>query len=356
MKIESIFEDNRTIYDEIRYEDGVFILTGEDAGEVIIESTLKYDVDTDITKFEVYIVHNNISSENNIYRLKKRDENVGFVFPVYSAISDSHDYAEDKIFLRYAYASILNYFSSLEKKVAVNLEEGNAFDKLFEGDENFLVFFKEDINDSNLFPGGFQLEDYYPCLLENGYSIIPNKYMSPLLPSGKNIKLKACSKEIEYKEYIVLLFKILIPQTKDELARFHMLYQVIEALIDNVFRIEFKEFIYNLSQNNETTYLSEEKEKLSELTSEKTRIRKLFGNYSSIESTKRESLNDICTRILSKASCENDISLELSDKLYKVRCLLVHNLYKIKNDNQDLEELNNCFLEVLVDIVTSFKH
>ena len=48
---------------------------------------------------------------------------------------------------------------------------------------------------------------------------------------------------------------------------------------------------------------------------------------------------------------ENDVG----NNLYAVRCLIVHNLYSLDEDGRELlKELNNSFLDVVLDILFTF--
>lgn len=106
--------------------------------------------------------------------------------------------------------------------------------------------------------------------------------------------------------FIVEVFKSLLVQTNLlPLAKFHMLYQIVELLIGDIFSYEFTNFIKKISED--TNNLFDLKDELQRLTGEKYRVKELFNTYSRIEGTLKEKLMDVCNDILKQSSKkEND--------------------------------------------------
>lgn len=144
----------------------------------------------------------------------------------------------------------------------------------------------------------------------------------------------------------------LIPLRESSYSKFHLIYQIVEILIGVVFNYKIKSFIHEIEDSPDDLF--EKREKLSDITTEKDRVIWLFNNFSNIELQKREILNSLCEKMLQdneKRYKENNVG----NNLYAVRCLIVHNLYSLDEDGRELlKELNNSFLDVVLDILFTF--
>ena len=168
----------------------------------------------------------------------------------------------------------------------------------------------------------------------------------------KNIRVKQLPEQIRDISYINVLFMELIPLRDSSYSKFHLIYQIIEILIGVVFNYKFKSFIREVEDSPDDLF--EKRERLSKITTEKDRVIWLFSNFSDVELQKREILNGLCEKMLQdneKSYKENNVG----NNLYAVRCLIVHNLYSLDEDSRELlKELNNSFLDVVLDILFTF--
>ena len=359
MNLRVLSDGNIVSYNNIEYNENnrEFILysANDEIDNLFLTTDYDYDTSTDYSKFIVYVLYSKIATENSIYRIIKGEEKIGYIFPANSALSSYHDFSDDARFLRYAYASIIQFFLNYDGEIS-NFDNNDIFSSIIGEDAQFLVLYKDDINNKELFPNGFLLENYIPYFLGEGYSVVSRDFSDySSMSDGKVYHLKETSESIRGKEYINLLFSSLIPRSEDDLARFHTLYQVVEVLIDNIFRVDFKRFIDSLQKEDELEYLSEANEKLREIYAEKDRVRELFSSWIIVDNQNREDLAECCKIILDRANFL--VKKEtLGDYIYGVRCLLVHSMYKIDSFIQEkLHDLNILFLDVLVDAVISFR-
>ena len=149
------------------------------------------------------------------------------------------------------------------------------------------------------------------------------------------------------------MFRSQIPQEMEPFAKFHLLYQIVEILINVVFDDKFKALMDSIDLSSENLF--EKKDDLNELVNEKKRVSWLFSNYTSIPKDKQDILDEVCKELLEKHRCKTQKAL--SDNLYAVRCLIVHKYYSLNFDEHKdiLSELNNAFLDVLISIIQTFK-
>ena len=70
---------------------------------------------------------------------------------------------------------------------------------------------------------------------------------------------------------------------------------------------------------------------------------------------KLDILNELCIDLLKKNGKKINPD-KTANNLYNVRCLIVHNLYSLDEYSRNLlEGLNNSFLDVIFDILFTFK-
>ena len=137
----------------------------------------------------------------------------------------------------------------------------------------------------------------------------------------------------------------------NELAKFHLLYQIIELLINKIFSVEIQEIISKLGDN--TDKLFDVKEELTNLANEKRRVKRLFNDYSG-DINNKEALTEKCNELLVCAS--KNMQDEVASAIYSTRNLLVHEYRSIPKENYVLiKEVNEIFIDNLIDILLSYK-
>lgn len=97
------------------------------------------------------------------------------------------------------------------------------------------------------------------------------------------------------------------------------------------------------------------KERLINLTNEKKRINILFNNCGKMDGTLLKILNNKCIEWLK--GCNLKIKETMPENMYQIRCHLVHRMYKLDSQARNmLIELDDLFLEVLIQLIFNFKH
>lgn len=296
-------------------------------------------------RFSLTLLHNERPDfgENCIFEVyvKPENERVGWIFPRQALFSNQHDFAENRFFLKYAFVA---YYKLLEMNENLCEEEI----------PNQVLLLIDYENAANV--PGFDLDDYTASLFSYGYSFSGNGNLLPFFIdySTKKIRLKPLAKSIDTKKaYIQELFKTHLPKASDSISTFVLLYQIIEILISIVFDESFHNLLDEINAS-ENVDLMLKKEKLIESTSEKKRLNILFSNKASVSSENLNALGDSCVNLLSKY--KQEIFESIPDRLYSVRCLLVHRCYIFDSEGIELiKSINNAFVFVVVDLLTSFK-
>ena len=318
-----------------------FIINQSDEFHSILNVKQDYPPD----RFSVYYLNNEREDygENSIYQvfIYPSDTRIGWIFPGQALFSDQHDYAQDPFFLKYAYVvlyKILQVYDDIDPNIIC--------------DKVLLVI---DLENTSRIPG-FVLEDYIISLYSYGYTFTGkgNMFSSINKVAGKHMHLKPISNVLnDKKRYIQNLYKDHIPNSRDAISTFLLFYQIIEILIAIIFNDLFLEIINEIS-NTPNVDLMEKKDRISESASEKQRVKQLFGHRSSIESDHLSALNDACEYLLREYNQE--IKDTPAEKLYSVRCMLIHRCYILDNKGMELiQDINDALSIVTVDMLIGFK-
>lgn len=313
-------------------------------------------IHTDFIKdeYSVYIFKNDIlNSENDIFQvfLNNPDKRIGWIFPIQALLSNQHQHARSVPFLNYSFVAFYQLLLNKNFDYVARPElRANASMKLTDFyPENSIVFvlshatIKDDIksfNIENLILPLFQF-NYYVLSDKNLKAVSQKKfkhdYYSAIKGKSK-LYIDYCSDNLVADFYIINLFKTVLPVETHHLVRFHNVYQVIEILIEEIFDLDFDNAI-NQFNKGEITRM-DFKVRLGKILDETKRINDVI-NYSKIGDNQSEDLKNACNDILSKVQIQ--LKNSLTDAIYKVRSLIVHDYRKFR-DNNDLVEL----LEIVI--------
>lgn len=336
---------------KIKYNDKIFEVEDKITGNIFVyKPQLEIDDLFNPDDFEIYFLYNsnNSISENSIYNVYADNTRIGWIFPIQSLESREHDYAGNQFYLRYAYIALYK----LLWMISFTDEEYSDFSILDYFPDNIQLLLY-DINNTKSIED-FDISKYTVSLFYNGYSYNgQGNIFTEIEEADKSIRIKQLPVPIRNISYINVLFKELIPLHETSYSKFHLLYQIIEILIGVVFNYKIQELIYELAGS--ANDLFDKREKLSNITTEKNRVVWLFNDFSRIEAQKLDILNGFCIDLLERNGKKANPGKAASN-LYNARCLIVHNLYSLDEDSRKLlEDLNNSFLDVIFDILFTFK-
>jgi hypothetical protein len=301
--------------------------------------------------------------ENNIFQVHVDDLSVGrvgWIFPVQSLVSDQHDFAENHHFLRYAFVT---FFKMLRGQ-------------LWAGDQVFAVAgFEDQIELTDIYPSNlsvfsqskgqtgklpsFNPEDYlhsfytyrfFWCGHAEDISQISSK-----IPADKQLNTLTISKMSEAlndEPYIRSLFRTHFRLENHPLVQFHLLYQIVELMINRISGTEIKG-ILDLAKT-ESTNIQDIGFRLKRLSGEEYKIRLLFDDYLSKKPGHTAALISSCNDLIRHFDSEKRAVV---DALYRTRNLLVHNFHAVTSKDRNLnlvKAVNIDFENLLADILSLY--
>ena len=348
------FKDSEYIFSEFSYikSCNCFTITTKDDVSIGIDyiSELQLDDEYDIGNFSYELFYNENNCENNIFQVCIDSKRIGWIFPINSLLSSEHDYANNKYFLKYAYIAIYLLIRDINSIDKINLPHNFTLTDYYNKENTIFVIDQENTKQVK----DFKLENYIVSLFKYGYTYNENSNFNPSPIKGtKRLNIRPLSKELSDNPNINALFINQFTLAKDnEIIKFHICYQIIELLISKVFEHKLQLIIEKLSNDPENLF--DLREKLSNITSEKERIKCLFEDYTSCDTSDKTQIGILCKRFL-------ELNQKKSSKnyyydLYSVRCMLVHKLYLLKNEYYRLlGEINSCLLNIIIDMLFSFR-
>lgn len=349
------YRDSNDVYSSVSYDTGAntFKIGGEHPNFLEYTPVLKLDPEYSPPNFSYLLLANEspACTENSIYQVYVGKQRIGWIFPLQALLSEEHDQSRNPYFLKYAYVALCLLLQNIEDIDNREMPEGIFLEDYYDPKKSILVLDKE--NTAKI--DSFSLENYIVGLFQYGYAFKgKGNIFAECLPieSRTRITLKALSPQLSAIPNINFFFKEQLPVAENEVIRFYLYYQIIELLIAVVFEDQFKNMLAKISADSEALF--DERDNLSKIASEKHRIKALFSNYVSCETTHQTDLNFACRKLL--ALNGKTVSTQYYENLYSVRCLLVHRLYTLSADSYDiLQDINKPFLNVIMDILFSFK-
>ncbi|MFP5111607.1 hypothetical protein ACSU64_04385 [Bacillaceae bacterium C204] len=307
--------------------------------------------------YELYIFHKKNAAENDIYQIyeKSIEKRIGWVFPIQALNSIEHSYADNQFFLNYAfvaYEKLLKGEFIGEADIKEPLLDQSISYSLYNFYEDDIILFvisKAAIEEL----GGFNFADYIPWLYKCGYYYLP-KIEERYEKYDARFNVKKVSNEIKDEKYIHYLFKEILTKEQHHIVKFHLLYQVIELLIEKIFHKEFKEMIQGVSSGEMSFFKL--KDEIGTIAKEKQRIQKLFDNYINGSFQSKNILGDKCNDLLRVLNREE--SSASYEALYSVRNILVHENRKVMSKEcvDIICSINDNFEDVIIDILVGINN
>lgn len=345
--------------------------------KIFIDYVLTLDSEYKPEDYSLFILKSWVlDKENDIFQVFDKEfykepnrVRLGWIFPIQALLSNEHQYADNKHFLKYAYVAFL--------KLLKNQEEYTTFNPLFSKITNnykLTDFYGEDIiililcNSPLQKIDNFQVDNYITSLYSYGYYFCqPIENLKEIdtrsdseNPTGKNLILQKNSSCLQKEDYVYRLFKDLLKNEEHHLVRFYLLYQVIELIIQIVFERKILEEIKNFN-NNPDKNIRKLKEKIDNISTEKKRVSILINDDVKINNPNLLiSCNELIKLFNDDDSNEkDDISKkqDLGGALYDVRCLIVHQFRKLPDKilEEKLPEINKEFENIVIKIILDYK-
>lgn len=302
--------------------------------------------------------------ENNIFQVHVSDTSVGrigWMFPVQSLVSTQHSFSENLHFLKYAFVTFFKLLKG-ELFTVNNVLEVTSFNDQIEITDfypsNLSIFAQSRIQTCKV--ENFDVLDYLHSIYTYRFFIcdtieeinqINNSIYLDEPPSI--LKIDRISKSLKQQSYIQSLFLIHFKVDNHPLVQFHLLYQIVELIIDRVSNAETLIILHEAREKIITT--REVGIKLKKLSGEDHRVNLLFNNYLSKMPLNATSLISSCNELIRIFEYEK---VSVAEALYKVRNLVVHNFHSISAKDHDLtmiRAINVDFENVLAEILTLYR-
>lgn len=306
----------------------------------------------------------NLYKENDIFEVDIIDEwkgRVGYAYPVQALLSTEHSLATNEHFLKFAYVSFLKLLKGevFETDVIfdiIDYEGEMGLDNIYNSSLIIFCLSKYQIDKR----GDFAIDYYLHSLMDYRYlycrdqrelTIVKDTF--PTANTRSRIRLRPVAFVLREEYYIRSLFKDLLIATDDPIVKFHLLYQIIELLINRVYENEIRTIAAYPKLNSKQPHeLSRE---LINLTTEDARIKRLFEKYLSKNLNFRQEVLASSNQILALFSKAKE---SVEDAVYQVRNLVVHNFRDVTKMDPRYDRLsgfNEWFEKLVIEIITIYQ-
>ncbi len=349
------FDDENVVYTKIVYDwvGKCFILVSAEGTCLECENFLELDDEYNLADYSYEILNTKtLNRENDIFQVYDKQVGVrmGWIFPIQALVSNDHDHVDDIYFLKYAYVAMYFLLHAIDEEDRRSSRDFLRITDFYPDGAIVLILCKSNCSSIK----DFCIEDYVVDLFRYGYSFSPDIVDTQRRISiEKKINVRRISEYIKDKIFIVEVFKSLLVRTTPlPLAKFHMLYQIIELLIGDIFSYEFIGF--NNKIGEDTDNLFDTKDDLQKIVGEKYRVKQLFSRtYSHVDGIITDRLLDVCNEIL-RASGKKERA-NVAESLYAVRCLVFHSYGSIPAESRKkVDEINLIFEEVVIELLITF--
>ncbi|MEX1214651.1 hypothetical protein [Saccharospirillum sp.] len=351
-----------TTYSYSEFKDNEFILENN-GSRINFKSPLELDPSFDNKEFDIHFLAKKNIIENEIFQVflntpsKKR---VGWLIPAISLNSTDHDYSTNQHFLKYAFAAIKEILQSTDEQIFRNHLDSDQDDftitDLLHESTAILIISNETLDDTHV----FDIDRASPSLVKRGYIKLgqfnPDDIKLEIKSKDNNGKfyVDLLSKEINGYELISELLNSSVAFEKKPVFQFFLIYQVFELLIDDIFKNEQDKLIAELNNCRYDTGKSKEVlGKIQNYSSEKKRMELLVYKYS-MRSDRMDDLKLQCNQLLGLIN--RDTEHNFQGYFYNLRNFIFHQYRDFpESGNSTLEELISTLLEVLSDILATYK-
>ena len=347
------YKDSDYIFSKFNYQinDNCFSITseGDNYVEVCYYPVLKLDSEYDMNNFSYELFYNDYIYENSIFQVYTNSQRIGWIFPIQALLSSEHDYVDDKYFLKYAYIATCLLLKDIEQIDEKNFPQDFRLSDYV--NEKNIIFVIDNTNTKQI--EDFKISNYIVSLFKYGYTYNEKGNFNPSPIKGlKRLTIHPLAKELCDNPNINTLFtEQFFLAVDNEIIKFYICYQIIELLISKVFEYKFHSIIEKLSDNPEELF--DLRDDLSKITAEKERVKWLFEEYTTCNTSDKTALGMACEKFLKLN--DKKISHSYYYNLYSVRCILVHKLYFLDKESYNLLcQINASLLNVTIDMLFSF--
>lgn len=341
--------------------DGSFVLCDDDQNEIIVETPLNLDSAFCEKSFDIHFYSKKDIKESDIFQvyLRDSDKRIGWLIPTLALSSIDHDFADNEHFLRYAYIAVRESLKVLDEKIySINVDgsEGRiGFSDIFHDSTAILVICNDVLGDS--FP--FNKHRASPSLIRYGFVQLGeiNPQLIQLnrdVPAENRLYIEQVSALINNDRLISDLLNISIAFEDSPAFRFFLLYQIVELLIDEIYRIEQSSVVAELIKvQGDSRKTKDCLDKINRFMSEKHRLSLLVQEYSQSDAV-FSNLKRACNLLLKNLGRSEENAFH--GYFYQVRNFIFHQYRDFpKSELSSLQSIIDEFLDVLPGVLAAFE-
>jgi len=188
-------------------------------------------------------------------------------------------------------------------------------------------------------------------ILNTSRVLIPKRVNLQQVAVPLQVDLQQIASPLQPENYLRELFEELIYE-QHPLVKFHLLYQVIELLLEKVLHHELKT-VYDKLKKKEI-YTRDLQDEIKKFIAEEQRITKLFSDYEKNLDT--IDLQNQCDLLLQALGKSEQKGKGVAKSLYAVRNFIVHDYRSLpKSQIATLKEINSYFEILLIDMLLNLE-
>lgn len=337
-----------------------FSLQDEYGSEIAIEVPLALDNAFSNKAFDVYFFCKRDTKESDIFQVyvKYQDIRIGWMIPALALSSTLHDYAKNEHFLKYAYIAVREALNRLNKSIYSPPIDGNegtvGISDIFHEFTSILVISRETLANSVQ----FDVHRASLSLIRYGYVQLGSSDPGGIklnrdAPIGQKLYIEQIACSIKNEKLISDLLNNSFAFEASPAFKFFLLYQLVELLIEEVYRIEQADIVNELiNVKDDSGKTKDSLEKLSTFMSEKGRLALLVQKYST--GAALSELQQLCNSLLEKLGRKKESAFQ--GYFYRVRNFIFHQYRDFPaKEIPSLEAIVDELLEVLPGIFAEFR-
>lgn len=345
------------------YDTSTFILGSDELSDTFSVSYVpnKEYEEFDINEYELFVFEStSLVAENDVFLIHETElgKDIGWLFPLSTLESNENDYSGKVFFNQFrfcAYQKILSKSFSLKENI-LSKRESFLLSDLFNSDLIIVLIEKNELTpDSN-----FEILKYLPSFANYGYFIkndhklkyvCPNNLITNKFRGKKKIHIQKTKNQVYTSNFTKKLYTNYLKTLDHHLIRFHLLYQVIEYHITELFNTDFDKLLDDY--NNRTITKNNFIDKLNTTRKERENVRKVLKgvnpNDSTFEKDMLINLKRDCNAFISEFGEEE--KNELGDLIYDTRNLIVHNYREITDEKINLLNEITFEFEIIINYI-----
>lgn len=332
---------------------------GNDENEIIVSFSYKQDIgkwDYKSENFEIAFFQNPyFDKEVDVFELSVNNqggqcERLGYAIPL-SAIESEDNTESERSLINYKYCAFRKIIEGLvnDERYDISNEE-QIISQCIPAPNTYVIIINKENNTD------FNIDDFIYSFAKAGFYRLGDsseikKTYDKLIPDGcKKIKLNKTESSL-YNDfpYVKDLIDNYLKTSDDYLARFILLYQVIELFIEKEGRKWIDECIDKFKNENVRTS-SDFLDEVKNLSKESVRINRLFTN-NIIDLNDSKSFEEACKSLFEKINFTPN-NTDLPELLYCLRNKIVHSYRNLLQYKNELEDAIRMFEIVILDLLT----